>query len=262
MDPHEPYMYHKSFPFNKTGQKYKDGELIKATNDQLIKDVKVSKDKIIDFYDSEIALTDFYVGKMLESLKKNGLYDDSIIIITADHGEELGEHGRLGHGMGLYNEVTNIPLLIKLPKQKARKVITGSFSLIDLFPSLFKFAGIDNSKCGFVGRAYDLKNIRKMNERYIYALTNFRTPTESSMKDKIKYIKILSRKPSELLFNLNADHNEKKDISKININEFKVMQGSIINLEKIKITEGDDVSLSTNMNEESKKVLKSLGYLQ
>jgi arylsulfatase A-like enzyme/tetratricopeptide (TPR) repeat protein len=94
-------------------------------------------------YDGEIAYVDSVVGSFIEELRKRGLYENSLIAITADHGESFGEHGEERHGMFLYDETIHVPLLLKLPAQKfAGKRIDPRVALVDIPPSLLKAAGI------------------------------------------------------------------------------------------------------------------------
>jgi len=96
-------------------------------------------------YDTEIRYTDFYVGKVIEELKKNGVYDNTIIIFTSDHGEEFVERGWLGHSTTLYNEQTAVPIMIK-PADKEhlhlRKLEETPVSNIDLLPTLITMANL------------------------------------------------------------------------------------------------------------------------
>jgi len=97
----------------------------------------------ISWYDSEIAYLDYHVGKLLEFLKKNELFDDSIIIITADHGANLKEHGRFFYSLcSLYDTNTHIPFIIKVPNGKKKKV-KGLISQVDFMPTIIDILGID-----------------------------------------------------------------------------------------------------------------------
>ena len=66
-------------------------------------------------YDAEIEYLDGHLGRLLEGLQELGLYDDTLIVVTADHGELLGEHGKVGHGNDLTQEELHVPLIVKLP---------------------------------------------------------------------------------------------------------------------------------------------------
>lgn len=94
-------------------------------------------------YAGEVAYTDHQVGTLLSKLKEMKLFDSSLIVITADHGEGLGEHGENYHGFFVYRSTTHVPLLIKLPHQQKGRVIRDQASLIDLVPTLLALAGFD-----------------------------------------------------------------------------------------------------------------------
>ena len=92
-------------------------------------------------YDSEIAFADRYVGKIVDKLKEEGLYDDVIFVITSDHGEAFNEHGYYFHGQTLYNTVANVPMLIRVPGWFSRQV-EGPVSIIDIAPTLLDLIGV------------------------------------------------------------------------------------------------------------------------
>lgn len=64
-------------------------------------------------YRHEVEAVDRAIGELVAELRKRGVYDQTMIVITADHGEALGEHGQLGHGQNLYDEVLRVPLILK-----------------------------------------------------------------------------------------------------------------------------------------------------
>ena len=78
------------------------------------------------------------VGKLLDALRKHGLYDETMIAVMADHGESLGAHGENTHGVFLYDETLHVPLLIKLPAQPVRPggVIESRAGLVDVAPTM------------------------------------------------------------------------------------------------------------------------------
>ncbi len=94
-------------------------------------------------YDGEIAYADACVGKLLDGLRKHGLYDEAIIAVMADHGESLGQHGESTHGVFLYDETLHVPLLIKLPLNRwAGKRTEARTGLVDVAPTLLAAAGV------------------------------------------------------------------------------------------------------------------------
>ena len=90
---------------------------------------------------------------MIEGLKKLGLYDNAMIVITSDHGEEFYEHGMWMHGGHLYNELIHVPLVIKYPgsKRKGRRV-SRNVSLTDIAPTILEELGIEYPEEEFDGR--------------------------------------------------------------------------------------------------------------
>lgn len=94
-------------------------------------------------YDGEIEYTDRQLGRWLETIKELGLYDDSMIVFTSDHGEEFGEHGHLGHLHSLYQQLLAVPLLIKFPTNvRAGECITESCHHLDILPTILEVAGL------------------------------------------------------------------------------------------------------------------------
>jgi arylsulfatase A-like enzyme/Flp pilus assembly protein TadD len=93
-------------------------------------------------YNGSIAYVDATVGKLLEYLRNQGLYDNALIAVAADHGESLGEHGELTHSIFLYDSTIHVPLLLKLPGNRfAGQRVTAAASLVDLAPTLLEALG-------------------------------------------------------------------------------------------------------------------------
>jgi arylsulfatase A-like enzyme/Tfp pilus assembly protein PilF len=88
-------------------------------------------------YDAEVATADDIVGKFLDYLRAEGIYDRATILLMSDHGEGLGEHGEDEHGVLLYRETLQVALMLKLPKG-ARKgtSVAAPVQLIDVFPTI------------------------------------------------------------------------------------------------------------------------------
>ncbi len=100
-----------------------------------------------DPYDGEIAASDAIVGELIATLKTAGLYDEALIVFTSDHGEALWEHGEEQHGILLYREVLQVPMVIKLPgSERAGSTIAQPFALSDVFHTVLDAAGIVRRK--------------------------------------------------------------------------------------------------------------------
>jgi arylsulfatase A-like enzyme/Tfp pilus assembly protein PilF len=95
-------------------------------------------------YDGGIAYEDAVAGKLIGQLKARGLYDGALLAVMADHGESLGSHGEDTHGVFIYDETIQVPLLIKLPHKKAAgERIDKRVELVDVLPTLLEAAGIE-----------------------------------------------------------------------------------------------------------------------
>src|SRR5712692_2762577 len=94
-------------------------------------------------YDGEIAFADAQVGRLIRFLKSKGLYANTLIVLSGDHGEGLGEHGEKTHGFFIYNATLHVPLIIHLPSGHApgaasRRVVPDLVSLADLMPTVLQ----------------------------------------------------------------------------------------------------------------------------
>ena len=93
-----------------------------------------------DPYSGAVAFADQGVGQLLEKLKQLGLYEQTLIVITGDHGEMLGEHGELNHGFFIYEAALKVPLILRVPGGPARQV-EQAVSLIDVAPTVVALLG-------------------------------------------------------------------------------------------------------------------------
>jgi arylsulfatase A-like enzyme/Tfp pilus assembly protein PilF len=95
-------------------------------------------------YDGEIAFADAQIGRLIAFLKAKDLYRNTIIILTGDHGESLGEHGERTHGFFLYNATLHVPVIIHVPQaESAVKTVPGVVSLVDLMPTVLQALKVD-----------------------------------------------------------------------------------------------------------------------
>lgn len=98
---------------------------------------------VIARYDGEIAFTDLQFGRIVEALREQGLYDDTLIVITSDHGDQFGEHGRRGHGISLHDEEIHVPFIVKMPAgEQAGSAIADVAELLDIAPTVLDIAGL------------------------------------------------------------------------------------------------------------------------
>ncbi len=94
-------------------------------------------------YDGEIAFADGQVGRVIRFLKEKGLYQNTVIVLSGDHGESLGEHGEKTHGFFIYNATLHVPLIFHVPGETGGKNIAASASLADLMPTALQILNVD-----------------------------------------------------------------------------------------------------------------------
>ena len=139
-DPHSPYVPPPEFAARFKGAE--DG----ASETELEEEIRR--------YDGEIAFADAALGRLLEGLAAAGLDRQTVVVVTADHGEGLGQHGLLLHGLNVYEEAVRVPLLLRWPGVLAPGArIAAPVGLVDLAPTLLDLLGVANGSAGFAGES-------------------------------------------------------------------------------------------------------------
>ncbi len=146
MDVHFPYRSAPA-PFNALVQRSKK---VTLTEEEIsIKKLKQGTQEptaanmafIQSLYDSEILSVDSSLGRLCDALRKRGLYDNTMIVILNDHGEEFNDHGSYYHGHSLYNELTRMVLIVKPPFPTQHHRVASPAQTIDLYPTVAAFLG-------------------------------------------------------------------------------------------------------------------------
>jgi arylsulfatase A-like enzyme len=265
LGPHGPYVKEKGFDFSSDSYQgpFKSRcDIYQPAEAHAMATSATDRQQGISLYDSCIARTDAEIGRLVEYLKRNGLYDNTMIIVTADHGEEFMEHGGLGHGDTLYNELLHVPLVVKLPGQHRKRVIPGSFALANLYPSILKTIGF-SPPSGRAGFGFELNSIRAVPNSYVFSSTEFLKPLRSVLEYPYKYILSLDTGKGTL-YDLQSDPGETLDIS----NAQPLIAARLDAVLKDHVRE---MSAQANaapapktvvLSDREKNVLRSLGYMQ
>lgn len=195
-DPHDPYSLHEEFGFIQnvglTDSEYdlknllptrRDGAQI-ACNSPLNQPVILPNEalqKLIALYDGEIRFADHHFSRLMRYLKDTRLRDNTIVIVTSDHGEEFLDHGGYWHGCTLYDEVLHVPLIISLPGQNSGRVIDQNVGTIDLLPTLMHLVNGKLPQDRFTGKSLlPLIKGNHWSEKPIFSATQFRGPLQYS----------------------------------------------------------------------------------
>ena len=131
MDPHEPYF--EPFPGTRVVRRERDAPPSAAEQEQ-----------VRGLYGGEVAAVDQELGLFFRWLVEEGLWDDTLVVLTSDHGEEFGEHGGWWHGETLYDEVLHVPLIVKRQQGwSAGTMVPWQVRLIDVAPTVAAAGGVE-----------------------------------------------------------------------------------------------------------------------
>jgi arylsulfatase A-like enzyme len=117
-------------------------------------------------YQAELALVDEHLAQLVEYLRRSGILDETVVVVTSDHGEEFGEHGQFGHGQ-VYDELLRIPLLIRTPGAPAGER-AEPVTLVDIMPTLLSHVGVE-IPASAVGHAVNLEEGGSPKDRLLVA---------------------------------------------------------------------------------------------
>lgn len=147
MDAHEPYVppppFDTLFSGGRSRRTYRD--YCRLTEEVVSGQRAIAAEEREDFvarYDGGIAYIDSELRRLAEHLKRRGAWDNTIFVVTSDHGDSFGEHGFVGHALGLYQPEVYVPLLIRYPGQRSAQTVDAPVSLVDLAPTILEAAGL------------------------------------------------------------------------------------------------------------------------
>ena len=272
MDPHHPYSAPKPYSrwFNPGYEGEETGEIDKGESDDLGHAIEFySKnpdrlEQLATMYDNEIAFVDKKIGELFDWLRERGLYDETVILIMADHGEMFLEHGYLKHSRGVYSELIHVPLMLKIPGYGGANRTATHVQTIDIMPTIFDILGIEVDQ-RLMGQSIfdfiDQPNRPILSENL--RMQESRNPQRSVILEEHKLIKtLLSGRFA--LFNLQEDPGERHDLidqrqTEVTANELRDLLRRFV-IWNEKLGTGLD-SVETELDEETIEQLKALGYL-
>ncbi len=217
--PHSPF--HPPEPFRSKFDKDYEGT-IDGTQKTLLDSnrgkLKVTERDIIhlrSLYDGNLNYIDHILGQIFKELKHNGLYQDSLIIITADHGEGLMEHGYFFHNQYVYEESIHVPLILKFPHSfpSSPGKIETAVELIDLFPTILDYLGVDYDRDKIHGKSLIplIKSKSGYSKPLIYSRGHGKFFSFSARYGHYKYIYHAPTKSDEL-YDIRLDPDEKNNL--------------------------------------------------
>lgn len=219
---------------------------------------------ITALYDGGIAYTDKYLGDLFGILKKLGLYDKSMIILTSDHGEEFQGHGFMMHDNPFYyDELMHVPMIIKLPGTDVEgKVVTRLVENIDIMPSILEVLGVKNAP-RMQGDSFVklIENPQANWKDFVFGYSVKHGPRAFIRNSRWKLVAADIRKEDQFkVFDLSNDPGEKFDIKGNPDDVTEQLQTKL--LERYMEIEKAGTQKEVTITSEQLKILKSLGYVE
>ena len=211
-------------------------------------------------YDGEVAYVDYALGKLFGYLDKTKLFDKTLTIFTADHGEALGEHGEPTHGYFAYNSTIHIPLIISFPGKKPGKV-HQEVCHIDIFPTVCDALKIEKPDSLQGVSLLAAAKGKRLPKRAIYfeSLYPFYSRGWAPLKGFIDGSQKFVDSPLPELYNLEKDFNELENLAEgIKLGKYHKKLEKIIRQQ----SPSSGISYSRQkMDREALEKLRSLGYV-
>jgi arylsulfatase A-like enzyme len=269
-------------------------EYVSCEDIAVMKDEKgLKKSQLL--YEDMIYFNDHHIGALMEELRRMGLYEDMLFILTGDHGEAFGEHGVTSHGKVPHDEQIRIPLMMRFPSSRFSGVVSSIVQHIDIVPTLLDYLKVVDGSMQVQGKSImpTLRDHLSVNE-YTFAEYKLKShfPSYISVRtDDYKYI--AARRPEPLLarrirermklgpstsfhykpaylYHLKTDPEEKENLihaEKVRANDFHAVVKSFFcdnrkmtkQLERKK-TKQENQRTENRPDEEVSKQLKALGY--
>lgn len=256
LDPHDPYFPHQMDP--ESGPLSLENGFIRRIENWRRPDLaEVQWDRVNELYDQELEYLDKHLGDLFEKLKDLDLWEDSIVIVTSDHGELLGENNRLSHGVTLYENEIKVPLIIKYPKKLPRNIIVEDLvQTVDIVPTILDIIDI-----GIPGSMHGRSLLPLVGERketeiheYVY-LSQYNYRAIRSME--WKYIRN-TKDNSEELYSIKTDPDELENLAKIEPERLKELAGIL----DLYIEKYDVFHTKPRSRKDREELLRALGYVK
>lgn len=275
MNCHGPYKVPKGARSRLLGRKpdarfkYYDGPMKKilkagdlAARDQ-VGDAYLSS--LREQYDTAIRYETDQVGELLDALEADGRFQDALVVLTADHGEELFDHGGFSHGYSLHREVLRVPLWVKLPGQTQPAVVAEPVSIVDIAATVLDTLGLPAAPTdGRSLRPYALAGASLPPRALVFDVQwPERIVAQGLLRGSSKYIRVekdyQGRQQVEELFDLRADPHEQTDRSAADPTTLAALRAEL-EAAAAQLTGG--VQPENVLSEMDREQLRALGYAE
>ncbi len=273
IDPHVPYRPTAEFlsiydplPYNGVVDFSNDTALLEKIKVGSIKLKDRDKARLEALYDSEISYHDVHFRAIMTALEKRGLMEDTMIVVVADHGEEFWDHGSVGHGHSVYDELLRIPMVIRVPGlTQGNAPIQSSVGLVDVMPTVLEALG-EPIPPGLSGRSL-LKELSGSGaDAPQVTVSGFMDGWRTAVVDRLKLIQRTERRV--MVHDLTSDPHEQTDVTAQRPITTRYLRGQL----GLALAKSDAVTATsrgkkvlkeqnTTIDAETEAQLRALGYI-
>lgn len=247
----------------------------------MARELDVTKDEwevVKSWYDGEILYLDSCIGELVGFLRSEGIFENTLLILTSDHGESFGEHGLASHQFGLYDNLIHVPLILVYPDIiPRRRRIPSLVSHVDIFPTILDLLNIKRYRRGIPGRSLSPFEDRRIHD-YVCAecgesVRSRLVGHHSLLSSKLKpydmgykclrtslYKYVISADRKEQLYNIKQDPSEKTNIAREHPDKTESFRKQLENTIDISFF-GPKEFPATKDRDEILKKLRLLGYI-
>ncbi|MFH0862344.1 MAG: sulfatase [Candidatus Altiarchaeota archaeon] len=267
LDPHAPYTapgeYYKYFNKDYNGSVTGDRPYTGTYNRKYFTNNPQELEQLKTFYDNEIVFVDSKIGEFIGRLKAEGIYNSSIIILMADHGEMFLEHGQLEHSNGLYGEVIEVPLIVKIPGYRTNTTSKTRVQTIDVMPTILDALNITTTSRMMgdpIQTIIDRPDRPIMSQHLRLILPN---PSISLITGRYKVIKCLTncQNTTYALYRIDEGEGEKNNVMSRNPSADVLVQELEDFIAKVNNTGTHLEESRVDLDQKTLEGLKALGYI-
>ena len=221
---------------------------------------------LLALYDRGIAYSDVWIGALIAGLKDLGLYDDTILVVMADHGEEFFDHGGFEHGDTFYDELLRIPLIMRVPGVGIGRTVDAQVSVLDVTPTLLDLLGIASDqpmqgvslRAALAGAPFP--------DRVLFAEANQGLPRVAMRTKKLKYTRKAFLNPQPEAYDLELDPKETENLCAGGGETCQAFADAIqewkIGVEQVASRVSTTPAPTAAIDERTRERLRALGYDQ
>jgi len=217
IDPHVPYIppddvlaRYDPDPYDGPVDFRRDRETLEKIKSGRLRIGERDRRRLEALYDGEITYHDVHFASIVEGLERRGIADDTVVVFTSDHGEEFFDHGSVGHGHSVWQELLHVPLLVRVPGLVDAPPVREPVGLVDVMPTVLEALGVEPPQ-GIDGRSF-LPLLRGETETAPrVVVSGFMNGWRTAVAGKYKIVQRTDAQVS--LYDLDADPGETHDLA-------------------------------------------------